>query len=1048
MPEMAVHQPMLFVGLGGTGCRVGSELERVMREGLCGPDGGDLVKRIGGHDYLPYQLPPCLQFVYADLSDAELRRVLPNVVPSAEHHVAAQHTTHLISNLVPPNIPGTPKLLQSMYVNMPPRLRDWLPPKATDPRVAPLTVGAGQLPTAGRAVLHESMRQGGGPGAVLHGVTAATQRINGSGAALRALGGRLGTTLDVFVAFSVAGGTGSGIFYDYLHMIGEHLRVAGVEARIYPIVLMPSAFEAGMGGGRAAVLNAGAALVDLFRLVDDQNAQGVAEQGAEGATGRGPLSVHFPGDTHLTTLQPATIQTAFLFGRPSDGVSADDLIRSMVSLVISLIGAGPEGGQPFAEAFVNRANERPAMSETGIGKRGVSTAAVASLTIPLAELADVVSSRLLANAVRAMRAAPAGGGSHNHEHLDQFDVASGLEGFRTCAPLREFQDVALAPKGYNAIIQGLADRARSVQDGAQRNERDLASHVAKLAADFNPVQGAETLSRTVDPFRLRRIAVGDTAYADEPDRGGFEAILAERKVPRRAPAAYGFGPNPPQAERVTNRRLGQLKLTDPSVQQVREDQNSWFAWRVEQHWHSAWGASARVWEPRWRSFCAQLTRITDAFVDHIAWDDQHFGERAGQLYASRLGVSYLLPPDDGGLAAFYARVMAALTIHYQESLGPNSTPAHLVSAILSDTRLGAGDGWFKAYQLGREDPEAAVAHVRQRLRAAVSERFRPGGDERPLIPSMKELLAAAVGRARTTIDDADVAHFQNTVAGLVPGGYAPAGEGELTVLVSFPGSEGDREVETFLRNAVLLPSDGPILEFRPNESDSLAVVLFRTCMGITDVPEVREAIQLWGEAQRHERPADRLLWRQRLGPVSHYRAATSADRALILQSILNAMWNGWVQADPDERSPDRVRVGIGHFDSPPLLLTLTPFRELSSWASLLQSYEEWVLSNGDRSDRNLVEQVMQVLPRNVDRNPDRPSRMLTSLVGLQQPELTLIGEVRRRPGISGGEQIDMFEEFWGETLPAALDLPFRGVQAPFANLRGLLKFFDYDEGAE
>ncbi|WP_433170012.1 hypothetical protein [Actinoallomurus sp. CA-150999] len=35
-----LHQPALFVGLGGTGCGAGAELERRLREQLCGPDDG------------------------------------------------------------------------------------------------------------------------------------------------------------------------------------------------------------------------------------------------------------------------------------------------------------------------------------------------------------------------------------------------------------------------------------------------------------------------------------------------------------------------------------------------------------------------------------------------------------------------------------------------------------------------------------------------------------------------------------------------------------------------------------------------------------------------------------------------------------------------------------------------------------------------------------------------------------------------------------------------------------------------------------------------
>jgi tubulin-like protein len=67
---MRIYQPMLFVGLGGTGCKVGAELERRLREELCGPDGTRLLADPGFQNYLPYQLPSCLQFVYSDLCSA------------------------------------------------------------------------------------------------------------------------------------------------------------------------------------------------------------------------------------------------------------------------------------------------------------------------------------------------------------------------------------------------------------------------------------------------------------------------------------------------------------------------------------------------------------------------------------------------------------------------------------------------------------------------------------------------------------------------------------------------------------------------------------------------------------------------------------------------------------------------------------------------------------------------------------------------------------------------------------------------------------------
>ena len=94
------------------------------------------------------------------------------------------------------------------------------------------------------------------------------------------------------MAFSVAGGTGCGIFYDYLYLIGYELAKTQLKVKIYPLVLMPSAFDKGLGGGRAAELNAGRALLDLFRLVDQQNgaAAQVSAELAWAATSRSTLT--------------------------------------------------------------------------------------------------------------------------------------------------------------------------------------------------------------------------------------------------------------------------------------------------------------------------------------------------------------------------------------------------------------------------------------------------------------------------------------------------------------------------------------------------------------------------------------------------------------------------------------------------------------------------------------------------------------------------------------------------------------------------------------
>src|ERR1700678_3466102 len=113
-----------------------------------------------------------------------------------------------------------------------------------------------------------------------------------------------------------------------------------MRVKIYPLVLMPSALAEGLGGGRAAQLNGGRALLDLFRLVDHQNGAD-AELMLRGTTDRRPASedevaVTYPDGSRLV-MTPGTMQTGFLFSQPA-GASREDMHRSIASLVLSLAG--------------------------------------------------------------------------------------------------------------------------------------------------------------------------------------------------------------------------------------------------------------------------------------------------------------------------------------------------------------------------------------------------------------------------------------------------------------------------------------------------------------------------------------------------------------------------------------------------------------------------------------------------------------------------------------------------------------------------------------
>ncbi|MCA1675319.1 MAG: hypothetical protein LC799_25075, partial [Actinobacteria bacterium] len=580
------------------------------------------------------------------------------------------------------------------------------------------------------------------------------------------------------------------------------------------------------------------------------------------------------------------MRTAFLFGRPVGGVDRDDLSRSMVSFMLSLIGAGltdprdeedssESTYQLFADDFINHMITRHAPAKTGVGKRGVSTSAVAAMTIPVEELTDIIAARLLAEAVRQLSVPPGGRLESNGELIGDFFLHSGLK------PLQEREALKLPdheiPTGHDAIMRALNARTKNMEANLATLKQQLGKPVAQLAQDFNPFHAAEQLLKRIDLFRLKRVAFGDPTLPEQMDKGGFDKVLDNRRHPPQNPQDFTI--SPPALQGVRRPTLSRLKWVDPTVTRVIQLQDAWYTWRTQQIWHSAWGENFRLWERTWRRFKDEIDALTLEFVNFAESDLQRFLQRSGELYQERVGVSYLLPPHGNRLEGFYRTVLDRFRAEFYDRLRVNPEERDIVSVILSD------EGWRKAYETDRENPEIVLAIVRQKVKEAVAQLFRPGDSEKqPLLPTMRDLLAAAAGHPTDRIgkDDVYVQQFRQKLAGLVPGGYAPAGLGQLKILFSYPGDAKDVTLKAFLAREVALPEyHDTTPEFRAIDADAIAVVLFRTSMDITEVIEVRESIKMWSNSLRNSQPQDYLSWRQRLGQTSDYLLMTSEDRVQI-----------------------------------------------------------------------------------------------------------------------------------------------------------------------
>jgi hypothetical protein len=1042
---------MLFVGLGGTGGKIGAELERRLRRNLCGPDGSNIIGN-ESRRYLPYQLPSCFQFVYADLDEREVHEMRAQSAPRGADARAISRTAHVATNLVPVHR-NYPDVAQSLRIRAEAEVRGWLPPIDGEPRIAPLSVGAGQLPTVARACLFETIAASGLEVAK-RPVIEAKDRLGTCGEELAALGGVSAKTCEVFVAFSVAGGTGTGIFYDYLHLIADTFRNSGISIQIYPLVVMPSAFPAGQGGGKPAMLNAGRGLLDLFRLVDDQNTRDadVAFMTAGEGYDQG-LSVMFPGHRPIQ-IEPSTIQTAFLFSEAA-GLEPVDLHRSIVSFILALAGVrntkgggGAEGPGAAQNSFINRGAERSTPAPSGIGSRGASTGAVATLTVPRGEILDILAAHLLAGAVKAAdrRAQLA----ENNDDL--------IHAFLTETHLTELLS---RPNHATGQVQpGLHGKARAEAVRTEADQlRDLLRHqlVPQMATGFEAWSGFLAMLKL------------------PPDPEPVDLLRVERALFGTQQVLRTGEPAPATVQSIFAHRATAIQVDDEPPADGDDAQDEWLARQVMAAWHLAWADQRPVWEPKLEDLRTRLRTLTGILREHRFAEEGSFAPRVAELFTDRKAAPYLLPDLPREPGDFYRQLLARLASALEmKEKQPDET--------LVLTTLLTRDLWQQiADDSDALGPERAVANFRRRIDMRIREETEDGAT---FLPRLADLLAAASGLTNDVLDR-DRERFHDKLRGLIPAGLLLQAAGRSKILVSYPVRTADpdadspavmldqsrmtdlaastrglpirnTDVEEFLEREIrqeIGQQPGPVdLEFTPIAEESLTVVLIRTSLGVTDVPEVRDVMNFWSATLVSQQQEDFLPWRQRFGYHYDWLLTTERQRRAILHRLLTAMRNGQVDLlGGTEQSPSELefRVSTDSDGSVARLrLRLRPFGPTSPWGSLLHAYEESTLGGSELNRQEMYRRLMNVKPVVEDADADNgqlpdSATIYQAFCKVAETEVPLLRKLRDglRKNSSGTStrltRIEGLLEFWEQTVPAARKKNFDALVGFYANLEEL-----------
>ncbi|CAG7617674.1 SAV_2336 N-terminal domain-related protein [Actinacidiphila bryophytorum] len=1014
-----LSQPMMFVGLGGTGVAIGAEVERRLRDELCGPDGRALS---GSRGRLPYQLPDCVQFVYADLDQGSLAD-LPLVTPGTVPRGAYASTSRISPDSFPEDSDSSDTTRRLR--RLPDADLRWLPPADDEPRVLPLTRGSGQLPTVARASLFSTMQQS--PTAVAEALGAAVDAIARSAAELREIGGGHITGCDVFVAFSVAGGTGAGLFVDYLHLIGEEFakrRFPGL--RIHPLVVMPSAFPPQAGGGREAELNGARALLDLADLVDWQNAPASDDLDDDPEQ----LTIRHPGG-HPLRMRVGTMPTAFLLGRPPGGTSAD-VRRSAVSLVMSLIGGeAPDDAydtwRTFADSFLDNGVRHAAPSPSGLGRRGLTTSVSASLSIPVEALADLMTERLMGEAFRELSTPSA---ESTPALVRRLIADSGLDRLREAPvpPVRRPAEV----RGTAAVVQALRDREDEMRERLSLLADSVGREVPELADRFDPRLAVALLLERTDPFSAL------AAFGNFPERGvslaegTFLGWLVrsslERNPPRHLPDEA------PTIPAMRGRLAGAVRVrwTDPEVRALLRAQDEWYVRRGREIWWEEWAGQGRRWLLKAQTAAADLGRLVAPLRDRAETSNVEVYRRIAALYQDQATAHVRLLPPQERLDSFFADLLESLAEHEGLTTGPDGRVRPVLSGLLAG-------GWREALRANRQHPDAAVAEARAALRSTVDSHLLRS-DLGPVLPPMSRILAAAAGdnEARADVSEECLGAFTHQVAGLLAPGYVAEGNGPLRIIVTYPGRMS-RAAEDYLLRALTLPrtGDAPVVQFVSGHEDTLSVVMVRSGMGITQVPEARDLLRLWTSAQYSPQPSDVLPWRQRLGYRDGWLLGSEHDRRRVLHRILVSLWNG-IGVDARGHSPRRVRIplgpeseaGVRRADTRAALTLSLPDSPagLSTWPGVLGAYERWAITEDPQLTEPYAEALMSAVPAGGQtiRPPDWEFVRLVTEIAPRQT--ALLEQMREAPGGAEDPTLARHWEFWTSLLPAAMRLPCPGVR--------------------
>ena len=1038
---MGVNHRVLYVGIGGTGVHIGKELEIALRRDLCGPDGKTLINKGGAFGKLePYQLPDYVQSLYFDFDD-DAEQILQqgtdlntNLIRENATVVKSIHSTGATSYRVAAEMLRADKETSKIT-------KSWLPEKDNEPQVAPLSDGAGQYPTVGRAALYLALKRSGND--IEREIDHAIEKLVRAGGMLHAMKNESDKPKVLcYVGFSVAGGTGTGIFYDIIHLLEKRLSsiLQGIEVNIFPLTLLPSAFTDSWKPNNitAGKANAAIALKDLAHLVEHLQKDDQPDN----------FKMHYPQPFGETKMTPASIPTAFLFSKAAS-VNQQDMYKSMASFIMSQITTGEvlsdntgtknlhskETQMSVFSKIINDKNLTGEMDKYGPGLKPFSPAISSSLSIPVESVADLISKKLIAEFIKENNENSLIQAQNNS--TDMAEVLKNMELNFMIDPvptkpqnLVDEEENMVASSGKD-LIKNTSYYRNQLQRWINSFEPFARKSITEASMDWNQevirLLSSNSLLKTIRIFQGANLA--QDTHSKEGVIGkltNFSSTINKSSVTPELPRIKG----PKTFMKGSNPRV--------KTEYLRQSLPAWYKNEFKIKWQDAWNVQRSKWQTTVDEINDTFSIVNSGLEIFILNTEQTWEINKTGITQDGVLVSGFLPLDSGNLDTLKDALVKSLLNTPSQQTTP--TASDLFKTILPNDIW--QDAWKEFIKKSVDNVNEATHELLHYVKVAlknkiVEELQKTSADGSSLLPNLKNLLIRA-SRSGITTTSNQIKRLQSELGNMIPLDAVPdAGQGVPTseIWINYPLNEKDEQVEEYLKKHITAgwPTQHEMIgkiNCYPVGGESIFISMYNYGNGLFSLREPR---QLFKELfNLKNTPEGReLQWRQRLSTETVYNLASKRDYVNALQYFLVAAWNDRIVINEGSSIKDAKSVSIILPNGNSIQLELKKFGQFSTISDLPEAFKDFWVSM-DSNDSSNWDQLLSMMPYGAEHGDifdNLPkTKIFADIVDMvESKEVTELENIIKNselsvdtaPGVTAKAKLKL--EFWKELLPEALN---------------------------